>query len=86
MYVGYSEAKNKFLNSFNANKLTSNIIQPNNLYIHSMLQLLPTEIFDWVDDSPRDCFLDVDLDYPDELHDWGDDSQKKCCLTINYKS
>ena len=45
-----------------------------------MMQLLPTEIRDWVNqkdfsidnysnDSPIGCFLKVDLDYPDELHD-----------------
>ena len=52
----------------------------NNLYGHSMMQLLPTEILDWVypkdfnpgnysNNSPVGCFLEVDLDYPDELHD-----------------
>ena len=41
-----------------------------------MVQLLPTEILDWVNpkyfnldnysnDSPIGCFLEVDLDYPD---------------------
>ena len=51
-------------------------------YLHgdSLIQLLPTEMLDWV--NPKDfnldnysnystmaCFLEGDLDYPDELHD-----------------
>ena len=55
-----------------------------NLYGHSMLQLQPTEILDWV--NPKDfnldhcsyrsiisCFLEVDLGYPDRLHDLHND-------------
>ena len=49
-----------------------------------MIQLLPTEILDWVNpkefnldnysnDSPIGCFLGVDLYYPDELHDLHND-------------
>ena len=45
-----------------------------------MMQLLPTEISDWVNpkdfnldnysnNSPVGCFLEVDFNYPDELHD-----------------
>ena len=45
-----------------------------------MMQLLQIEILDWVNptnfnidnysnDCPIDCFLEVDLDYPDESHD-----------------
>ena len=78
----YTEANNKFLKSYDANKHISYIIylDANNLYGHSMTQLLPTEILDCVNpkdfsldncarDSPIGCFLEVDLDYPDELHD-----------------
>ena len=65
------------------------------------MQLLSTEILDWVNpkdnysnDSPKSCFLLVDLDYPDELHDLHNDyplagekikKQKKRCPNINYK-
>ena len=82
---GYSEANNKFLKSYDANKPTSYFIYlcTNNLYEHSMMQLLPTEILDWVNpkdfnldnysnSSPIGCFLENDLDYPDELHDFHD--------------
>ena len=48
------------------------------------MQLLPTEILDWVNpkdfnldnysnDSTLGCFLEVDLDYPAELHDFHND-------------
>ena len=50
------------------------------LYGNSMVNLLPTEIRDWVNpeefkldnycnDSPIVCFLEIDLDCPDEGHD-----------------
>ena len=47
---GYTEADNKFLESHDDNKPISNFIylDANNLYEHSMMQLLPTEIFDWI--------------------------------------
>ena len=55
-------------------------LDANNGYGHSMMQLVPSEIFDWVNpknfnldnysnDSLTDCFLEDDLDYPDELQD-----------------
>ena len=48
------------------------------------MQLLPTEILDWVNpkdfnadtfinDIPVGCFLEVDVGYPDELHDLHND-------------
>ena len=45
---GYSEANNKLLKFYNANKPITNIIylDANNLYRHSMIQLLPTGILD----------------------------------------
>ena len=83
---GYAESNDKFLKSYNSNKPASYIIylDANNLYGHSMVQLLPTEILDWVDlkgfsldiysnDSPIGWFLDVGLDYPDELPDLHND-------------
>ena len=86
IFKGYAEANNKFLKSYHANKPTSWIIyfDANNLYGHSMMQLLPTETLDWVSpknfnldnnssDIPVDSFLDVDLDYPDELNDLHND-------------
>ena len=56
----------------------------NNICEHSMLQILPIEIFDWVnlinfnlenysDNGSKGCFLGVDLDYPAELHDLEND-------------
>lgn len=51
----------------------------NNLYGQSIMQFLPFEILDWVDqekfnldnysDSHIACLLEIDLDYPDKLHD-----------------
>ena len=43
----YIEANNKFLKSYNGNKLTSHIIylDANSLYGHSMVQLLLAKIF-----------------------------------------
>ena len=49
-----------------------------------MMQLLPTEILDWVNQNDFDldnypnngpivCLLEFDLDYPDKLHDLCDD-------------
>ena len=49
-----------------------------------MMQLLPTEVLDGVNpkdfnldnysiNSPIECFLEVELDYPDELHDFHND-------------
>ena len=83
---GYAEVNNEFLKSYNANKPTSYIIylDASNLYGHSLMQLFPTEILDWVNpkdfnvdnysnDSPVGYFLEVDLDYPDELHDLRND-------------
>ena len=47
---GYLEANNKFLKSYDAKKPKSYIIylDANNLYGQSMMQLLPTEVLDWV--------------------------------------
>ena len=56
----------------------------NNLYVHSIIQFLPTEKRDWV--NPRkfnlencfnngsiSCFLGVDFECPDELHGFHND-------------
>ena len=55
---GYAEANNKFLKSYDTNKPTSYIVylDANNIFGHSKIQLLPTEIFDWV--NPKDFNLD----------------------------
>ena len=71
---GYAEANNIFLKSYDANKPTSYIIylDANNLYGHSIMQLLPTEIFNLVNpkdfnlgyysfDNPIGCFLEADF-------------------------
>ena len=50
IFKGYPEADNKFLKSCDVNKSASYILylDADNLYGHSMMQLLPTEILDWV--------------------------------------
>ena len=47
---GYAEANIKFMKSYDSNKPTSYIVylDANNLYGHSMMKLLSTEILDWV--------------------------------------
>ena len=78
---GYVEANSKFLKLYDTNKPTSYMIflDANNLYGHTMVQLHPTEILYWdnpndfnIDnyfkDSPKVCFTEVDLDFPDQLH------------------
>ena len=51
---GYTEPTNKLLKSYNANESGSFILNldANHLYRQSMMQLLPTGIFDWV--NPKD--------------------------------
>ena len=55
-------------------------LDANDLYGHSVIQLLPFELLDWVyldnfnldnyfDNGSKRCFLEVDLSCPDELHD-----------------
>ena len=79
IFKSNAEANNKFLKYYNANKPTSYIIylDTNNLNGHSLMELLLTEILDQVNpkdfnldnyfnDSPIDCFLEVDLNYLDE--------------------
>ena len=50
-------------------------LDSNNLYGHSVIQFLPTEILDWVNpkknylesyfnDGSIGCFLEIDFDYP----------------------
>ena len=74
----YAETNDKFFKSYDTNKPTSYKLY--NLYEHSMMQLLPTEILDYVNpkdfnshfystNSPIDYFLKVIFDYPDELPD-----------------
>ena len=57
MLNGCTETNNKFLKSYNANKRISYIkyLDANNLYEHSMMQLLPTEILHWV--SPNESIM-----------------------------
>ena len=54
----YAEANKKLLKSCYAKKPTSYTIylNANNLYGHSVMQLLPTEILDWVN-PPKDFNL-----------------------------
>ena len=77
IYKDYAEASNKLLLLYDANKPTSYIIylEPNNLYQHLMMQLLPTEILNWVNhfilddcsnDGLIDSFLEIDFDYSDQ--------------------
>ena len=54
---GYAEASNTFVRSYDLNKGTSVIyLDANNLYGHSMMQLLSFEILDW--DDPEKFNLD----------------------------
>ena len=82
IWKDYTEAKNKFLKLYDANKPSSYIIclHGNKLYGIFMMQLLPTEMLDWVNpknlnlhnysnDIQIDCFLEVDINYSKELHD-----------------
>ena len=59
-------------------------LDANDLYGHSVMQLLPFELLDWVyldnfnldsyfDNGSKRCFLEVDLSCPDELHDLHND-------------
>ena len=72
---GNAKADNKFLKSYEPNKPTSCIIYlgTNNLCGHSMMQICPTDLLDWVNpkyfnlnkysnNSPIVCFLEVHLD------------------------
>ena len=86
IFKGCDEANNKFLKLYRANKPILYIIylDANNLYKHSPMQLLPTEIHDWInpkdfnlDNYSNDCpighFLEFDFDYADKLHDLHND-------------
>ena len=86
IYKGYSKPNNKFLKSHDPSKPSTYImhLDANNLYEHSMMQLLQLEILDWLDpknlnldnypdDSPVGCLFEVDLDYLDELYDLHND-------------
>ena len=81
IFKGYAEARNKFLKSYDAIKPALYIIYLNvhNLYGHSMMQLLPTEILGCVNpkdfnldsyfnDSPIGCVLEVDDSKMYDLH------------------
>ena len=69
---GYPEAKNKFLQSCDANKPTLYVVNldANNLNGHSIMRFLATEILDWVytkdfnlanysNDTTIGCFVEV---------------------------
>ena len=58
IFKGYAEAHNKFLKLYVVNKPTSYIIylDANDLYGHSIMQLLPIEMHGWV--NPKDFNLD----------------------------
>ena len=73
------------MNSVNLTMLTKLLhkyicLDHNNLYVHSIMQLLLVEVPDWVNtkdsklenysnNSSIGCFVEVNLDYSDELHD-----------------
>ena len=97
---GYAENNNKFLKSHDSYKPTSHImyLDTDNLYGHSMMQLMPTEMLNWVNPkgfnlnkysngSTVGCFLEVDLYYPGELCDLNIGYVFLCInVCINYKS
>ena len=66
----YAEVSNKFSKSYYAKKLTSYIkyLDANNLYKHSTIKLLPTQIPDWA--NPKDF----------NLNNYSKDSSLGCLL------
>ena len=83
---GCTETNNKCFKFYNLAKPISCIIylEASNLYGHSMMQLPPTEVPEWVNLKDFDldnyssnlqivCLSEVDLDYPDKLHNLYDD-------------
>ena len=59
--MGYAEVNHTFLKPSDSNKPTSYVtyvtyLDTNNLYGHSMMKFLPTEILEW--SNPKDFNLD----------------------------
>ena len=83
----YAKANNKYMNDYDAEKLSIFItyLDKNNLYGWLMSEYLPYEKFEWlknVDEfdfmsinkkSDVGYFLEVDLEYPNELHELHND-------------
>ena len=82
----YAKANNPFLEKFDPNKKSSNImyLDANNLYGWAMVQHLPTSGFKWSSASIKDILnhpsndkvgyiCEVDLEYPYELHQMHND-------------
>lgn len=82
----YAKANNKHVDGYQAEMDTTYLLylDANNLYGYSMMQELPINGFEWVEnvgqiderailaipqDSPTGYMFEVDLEYPDELHD-----------------
>ena len=88
IWVCYSEANNKLLKLYYLSKPSTYIAyldaSANSLYGHSLMQLLPIEILDWVNpkkfnvdhnyhNSSRGYFIEAGLDYSEELNNLHDD-------------
>ena len=85
----YCRANNEFVKRYDASKEKSFITywDVNNLYGAAMLEYLPYDEFEWVDESEVDSIdfsciskcsdivyiLEVDLEYPSELHELHND-------------
>lgn len=78
----YAKANNPRMAGYDPAKPNSHILyrDANNLYCWDISQPLPTDGFEWVEDSggeieshPQDVkngyIFEVDLEYPEELHD-----------------
>ena len=55
IFKAYSEANNEFLKSYNPSKPSTHIVysDANKLYGHTMMQLFPIEILDWVNPEKK---------------------------------
>ena len=79
----YAKANNKYLNDYDPKKPSAftSYLDMNNLYGWAMSEYLSYKEFKWLknidkfdimsinDKSPIQCFLEVDLKYPDELQE-----------------
>ena len=76
----YAKANNKCMKDYDKNKEPSYLkyCDVNNLYGWSMLQKLPVNKFEWIEEKniknyneehDERCFLEVDVQYPKKLHE-----------------
>ena len=76
----YAKANNKYMKDYDKNKEPSYLkyCDVNNLYGWSMLQKLPVNKFEWIEEKniknyneehDERCFFEVDVQYPKKLHE-----------------